>query len=138
MREFDRKETKLVEGVLAEAKAGGWGECLTAHRIVKALQVQHERDAPQVQADTAEFWAEVFRDWQPNPGEDPKTKREQIEAELTDYRFVMHEVSLVYDYITNGRMTKPNYFASVVISEYENVRSEEIEQALKDAKEDAP
>ena len=55
-----------------------------------------------------EFWRGVFAEIT------DKTEREKIEAELTDYYFILKQVPEVYMHITGGLLSKPNYYASGV------------------------
>lgn len=48
-------------------------------------------------------------------------KPEEIQNELLDYYTFMEDVALVYDRITNGRISKPNTSAVAVISEFEEL-----------------
>ena len=48
-------------------------------------------------------------------------KPQEIEAELTDYHDILGEVDKVYDYVTCGRISKPNASARVVIGEFEEL-----------------
>lgn len=58
---------------------------------------------------------------------------EDIQKELADYKFVMEQVREVYYTLTNGRLSKPNHDAATVISEIEEIRQQEISDALKEA-----
>jgi hypothetical protein len=63
---------------------------------------------------------------------------EQVMKELADYKFILDQVSAVYCQITNGKLSKPNYHASTIISEYEQDLSdnylcrEDIEEIIND------
>jgi len=46
---------------------------------------------------------------------------EQIQAELTDYITILNEVSIVYDHVTGGRISKPNTLSGAVIGEFEDL-----------------
>jgi hypothetical protein len=54
----------------------------------------------------------------------------KLKEELADYHFVMQQVRKVYDHITGGKLSKPTYFAEVVIEEadahYEEMYTEEV------------
>lgn len=56
---------------------------------------------------------------------------EQVKKELHDFHVVMGEVSKVYDQLTGGQLSKPNYYADGVISEvhgyFDRIYQEEIE-----------
>jgi hypothetical protein len=61
---------------------------------------------------------------------------EQMKGELFDFHFVMGEVSKVYDHITGGQLSKPNYHAAGVISEADKCRQEAIDEAVKEKTEE--
>ena len=46
---------------------------------------------------------------------------EQIQAELTDYLTILHEVCIVYDHVTGGRISKPNTLADEVIGQFNDL-----------------
>jgi hypothetical protein len=56
--------------------------------------------------------------WKPllKATEDPS---EDVMKELADYAFILDQVSTVYCEITGGKLSKPNYPARVVLTEYE-------------------
>jgi hypothetical protein len=45
-----------------------------------------------------------------------KLTTEKVGAELSDYHFILGEVPKVYDHVTGGLLSKPNYHANVVIA----------------------
>lgn len=53
---------------------------------------------------------------------------EQIKKELADYKFLLDNVPKVYDYVTDGKLTKPNYPSEVVISAAADVYSKVLEE----------
>ena len=55
----------------------------------------------------AAFWASVFPEGM---------TAEQVQAELTDYHFLLEQVPKVYDHVTGGLLSKTNYHASTVIA----------------------
>ncbi len=57
---------------------------------------------------------------------------ENIKNELYDYHFLMNQASELYDYISNGKLCKTNYFASVLKSQHDD----RIKEALEEQKED--
>ena len=68
---------------------------------------------------------------------DAMTRDELINAlanELRDLNFVTSQVTEVYCEITGNRMSKPNYYASDVLSVYEDVMTERIEQEREEAR----
>ena len=58
--------------------------------------------------ESAEFWS----NWTYPEG----ATAVDVQNELADFRMVMQEVSKVYDYITHGRISKPNTKAEDVIA----------------------
>lgn len=78
--------------------------------------------------DAAKFWAELF------PG---GASNDDIQKELSDFHFMMREVPKVYMAITGGKLSKPNYHASTVIGEFEQYMEDCINDAVKEAIEDA-
>ncbi len=73
-----------------------------------------------------EFWKEIIED------ENGNINFDQIKRELSDFHFIINEVPKVYMEITGGRISKPNTYASEVISEYENKLSNDFRDYLKD------
>jgi len=72
----------------------------------------------------------VFEEfWQPIVMPNGEWNLEQVKRELYDYRRMMTSVSEVYDQITNGRISKPNTDASVVIDEADDVVNDLIREA---------
>lgn len=76
-----------------------------------------------------------FNAW-PEAYPDGMTEQD-VKNELHDYRHMLNEVPKVYDHVTGGLLTKPNYFASVVIGEADNHLNKLVEEAVADAAEDA-
>lgn len=68
---------------------------------------------------------------------DGSLNEEAILAELYDFRMVIREVPVVYDAITGGRMSKPNYFARDVLQQHESYLEELITDARREAVEEA-
>lgn len=63
--------------------------------------------------------------------EDGTLNLDQIKRELADYSFILEQVPTVYCRITNGLLSKPNYYASAVIGVYEDCFNQHVEE-LKD------
>jgi len=61
--------------------------------------------------DDTDFWKGIVY-------KDGKLDEEQVMKELSDYSYVMQQVSMVYCEITDNRMSKPLYHADDVIGEY--------------------
>lgn len=56
-----------------------------------------------------DFWKDLVED------DNGSLNRDKVMRELADYHNVMQQVSLVYDDITGGRISKPNTMAFEVI-----------------------
>lgn len=78
-------------------------------------------DVPQ---ETLDFWLDIVKP-------DGEWDHDQVWRELHDYRLLLHNVPLVYDHVTGGRVSKPNTVASDVIGEsddhFDRLRTEERE-----------
>ena len=57
-----------------------------------------------------EFWKDIICD------ENGNVNMEQVKKELSDYAFMLDEVPKVYCAVTNGLLSKPNYYADSVLS----------------------
>lgn len=63
---------------------------------------------------------------------------EQVNNELHDLEFMAEQVPKVYMHVTGGRISKPNTYAHEVISEHDNRREDDIDEAIKEHDEDWP
>ena len=61
-----------------------------------------------------------------------------IEQKLTEviesYEIALAEVSKVYDNLTNGKLSKPNYQAATIIDEVRMIQENELTEVIKQAK----
>jgi hypothetical protein len=71
-----------------------------------------------------DFWKDIVEN------EDGSINLEQLKKELCDFHFMIEEVPKVYSAVTNGSMSKPNYYSSEVITQFEDYINEEF--ILKD------
>jgi hypothetical protein len=78
--------------------------------------------------EAAKFWSGVYAP--------DGMKAEQVKAELSDYRFMLEQVPKVYEHVTGGKLSKPNYFASVVIAEADDEVTRLCEEEIKGALEE--
>jgi len=62
--------------------------------------------------------------------------KDSVMRELSDYHFLLEMVPLVYDHVTNGRISKPNTHASAVKSQHDDCVQDAIEEAEKDLRKD--
>jgi hypothetical protein len=60
---------------------------------------------------------------------------EQVQNELADFHFMLEQVPKVYMHITGGLLSKPNYFADVVIGAADGHVEACIEEAFKEVRE---
>ena len=58
----------------------------------------------------------------------------KIKNEMTDLIFIFNQVSKVYDRITGGLLSKPNYYADTIIEQYEDQITKAYESGYSDAK----
>lgn len=65
---------------------------------------------------SSEFWSNWVYPKRANP--------EEIQNELSDYHTFLEEASVVYDYVTKGRISKPNTKAFEVIGQLEELWEE--------------
>jgi hypothetical protein len=70
--------------------------------------------------------------WKPLCTKSGKVNLDAVKRELHDYRMVLREVPKVYDHVTRGRICKANTLAREVIAVADDVRNEEINEAIKE------
>lgn len=68
------------------------------------------------------YWPRVYGDRPLSPDE--------VAGELADYAHVLREVPKVYEAVTGGKLSKPNYFAQDVIAAFEDHLSEAVDTAI--------
>ena len=85
---------------------------------------------PEVEQVWQEFWA-------PRVTSNGVLDPEQVKRELFDYHHLLQEVPQVYDYITSGRISKPNTYASEVIGQAQECLQRDIDEAVKEALDDS-
>lgn len=87
-------------------------------------EVENARRCANCQAEIDEvfenFWREIVCDGEGN------LDREKVKAELFDFHFIMGQVSEVYDVITRGTLSKPNYYSKTVIAESSGKRKKNL------------
>ncbi len=86
---------------------------------------------PEDRAETVEWWTPIVYNADGNLDE------EKVLAELHDFRFMIQEVPKVYSAVTGERCSKPNYYASGVLSAHEDYMAELIEEMRHEAVKDA-
>lgn len=120
--------------VLGDGVRNGWTAGALA--VLKAATFPDRRiggrdaapDRHASNATQAAWDAEVHEFWMPIIAPDGVIQEELVLAELSDFSHIMNEVSAVYDEVTGGKLSKPNYFAHAVIGVYEDRASEEIRE----------
>ena len=75
-----------------------------------------------------ELWADIILN------KDGSVNIEQVKKELSDYSVFMENCSYVYDYITNGKISKPNTHWRSVTSEAEYIFQKKLEEAMQEYK----
>lgn len=81
----------------------------------------------EVEDEWENFWKEIVTDEKGNPD------LEQIKRELADYSFILEQVPVVYNHITCGRLSKPNYYADQVTSLADDLQNKDIREHVKEA-----
>jgi len=79
-----------------------------------------------VEKDWDEFWKPLVTK------EDGTVDMEQVKKELSDYNMILEEVPKVYEHVTGGTLSKPNYPADVVITQADDHLNEVVEDEIKD------
>lgn len=70
---------------------------------------------------TDETWTDEDAElWLPIVAPNGQWDLDQVKRELHDYSMLLGEVPLVYDHVTNGRVSKPNTLASAVIDQHDD------------------
>lgn len=108
-------------GVVAILRAA-----IPPHRLPPETFDRHASDGliTASRAEHRQFWDDIIR----NP--DGSLNEDQVHLELADYGHLIREVPKVYDAITGGTLSKPNYFAHAVIGVYEDQRNRDIDDAV--------
>ena len=102
------------------------------------MSVTNHDDYLQYEADQAEHerqeCARLFDEfWKPLVCNDNGSiNQDKLNAELWDCHRMMMEVPKVYDHVTNGRLSKPNYPASVVIAEYDDQTTQFVDECVRE------
>lgn len=95
----------------------------------QAVRGRAHRDEPRDHMEVfAEFWADLVM----RPDGTNQLDRDRVARELADYSNLLSEIPLVYDHITGGLMSKPNYAAADVIA----VADDRVERIVNENMED--
>jgi hypothetical protein len=65
-----------------------------------------------------------------------ESEKAALEQDISDYEWIVEQVAKVYDHITGGKLSKPNYEAGVVIRASDDRQTEEFEEWLKEEMQD--
>lgn len=74
--------------------------------------MSRERDDATCQ-DVEEYWLPLLKT-------DGRWDEQKIRNELHDLVFVLNQVSALYDHVSNGRLSKPMYYADVIKAEFDD------------------
>lgn len=81
-------------------------------------------DTTDIDKEYEDFWKPIIEN------EDGTINLEQLKRELADFSMLMDATSRVYDYVTNGQVSKPNVRAEVVISLHDDAVTATVEKAV--------
>lgn len=87
---------------------------------------------PTLIPDYVDVWNNFWKDICEKNGE---LDLDAIQRELSDYHFLLDNVPKVYERITGGKLSKPNYYAGTVLAEYEDNLTRLIEEAIAEHEE---
>lgn len=62
---------------------------------------------------------------------------QKIRAELGDLVFCFNQIADVYDYITDGKLSRQTYYADVIKAEFDDAVNRAVEERLADEREAA-
>ena len=86
-----------------------------------------------MKADHEKTWDEFWKPLCTKP--DGTLDIDAIKRELHDFHTILGEVPKVYDHVTHGRISKANTLAFEVIAVSDDIRTDEINEALKEYRE---
>lgn len=92
------------------------------------IEQQEEIDILKAKLSSANFW----NNWVYPEG----ATAQQIQDELQDYHELMERVSIVYEHVTDGRISKQNTLAEVVCAVADDVLEQQIKDAVEEKTED--
>ena len=76
-----------------------------------------------------DFWKDIVED------ENGELNKEQVMKELADFHFLIKNIPKIYDHVTGGNCSNPMTLPEVVMSLYDDHRTEEIEFYIEDYRE---
>jgi|SRR5665213_224233 len=128
----ERERVLRQEIEVMKAKTADW---LAAPRIItakahenKKLREEIERlEARIKELEAADFWKDIVV-------KDGELDVAQVKLELEDYHQILENVPKVYDMVTGGLLSKPNYEAEVVIAAFNDYVEREREQAFEEGR----
>lgn len=73
---------------------------------------------------------DLEENWLPLLKTDGQWDEQKIRAELHDLVFIYHQVGEVYEHITNGKLSKPMYYADVIKAQFDDAVNRAVEEQL--------
>ena len=95
----------------------------TACDIIDRQNAKLKQQAEEIESNN--FWKDIILT------EEGKLNVEQVKQELVDFHFMIKEVPRVYMYVTGGKLSKCNYYASSVISAAADYIQSVVEEACR-------
>ena len=100
--------------------------------VMPLPKLKRTNERNEMNIESYKFWKEIIY-------KDGKLDIKQILKELDDYFFILEEVPKVYLTVTNGILSKPNYYASTIISFLEDnyydksTTREDVKEMIRDS-----
>lgn len=80
-------------------------------------------------------WEKEWKDfWMPLLKTNGKWDGKKIENEMHDLVFIYEQISIVYEYITGGLLSKPMYYADTIKTAYDDSVTESAKEEVQDYK----
>jgi len=81
-----------------------------------------------------DFDSEFEEHWKPLLLTDGEWDEEKIKNEMSDLVFIYKQISEVYCHITGGQLSKPMYYADVIIRQHDDAITKAVDEALQEYK----
>lgn len=75
---------------------------------------------------------DLDENWLPLLKTDGQWDEQKIRNELHDLVFIYHQVDEVYEHITNGKLSKPMYYADVIKQQFDEAINDAVKDAMAD------
>lgn len=79
---------------------------------------------------------DVEEHWLPLLKTNGQWDEQKIRNELHDLVFVLNQVSALYDHVSNGKLSKPMYYADVIKTEFDDAVNDAVKDAMVDRQEE--